>query len=160
LICFGFELDTGTDDEAVARLQDLADRLADRGLRGAVENETHCKFNTPERIAALLARINRPNLGANWDLANLQEGAADGYPAGYETVKPYIVNVHAKDWAMEDGRPVWKPIGEGVCDWAAQIRAIEADGIVEVVTIENHCGPLETVARHNLAQLRQYSGHA
>ncbi len=155
LVCFGFELDRGTDDEAVARLQELADHMAEHGLRAAIENETHCKFNTPERLVRLIQQVDRANMGLNWDLGNLKEGAADGFPAGYEQVKPYIFNVHAKDVALlEDGSTEWRPVGEGICDWAGQMRALERDGLVEHVTIENHCGPLEEVGLQNLRRLQ------
>ncbi len=159
LICFGFEMETGTDDEAVARLGAIADRLADRGFEAAVENETHCKFDTPERVALLLERANRPNLGANWDLANLKAGAPAGFPEGYERVKPHIRNVHAKDVALlANGNTEWKPIGEGVCDWKGQMDALLRDQIVEHVTIENHCGPLIDVGLHNLRALQDLAG--
>lgn len=157
LICFGFELDVGDDDEAVTLLRELAQRLDAAGLRAAVENETHCKFNTPDRIAGLLARAECPNLGANWDLGNLKEGAAAGFPDGYERVKPFIFNVHAKDVALSsDGGTEWRPIGKGICDWRGQMRALERDGVVEHVTIENHCGPPAEVGLHNLRTLREY----
>lgn len=157
LICFGFEMYSGTDEQAVDLLRELGERAAARDVQIAVENETHCKFNTPERIARLIRAIDRPNVGANWDLANLKEGAAAGYPAGYECVKPFIFNVHAKDViAGPDGECEWRPIGEGVCDWSGQMRALLRDGIVEHVTIENHCGPPERVGPHNLAALKAY----
>lgn len=159
LICFGFDLDSGTDKDAVEKLQQLADRLAEHDLRAAVENETHCKFNTPERIALLLDQAARPNLGANWDLANLKEGAATGFPSGYELVRRHIVNVHAKDVsAFADGTTEWRPIGEGVCDWAGQMRALVRDAPVDHVTIENHCGPPKSVTLHNLRTLQGYLG--
>jgi len=161
LICFGFELEPGTDHDAIALLKRLADRLGERNLCGAVENEANCKFNTPGRVADLLRRVGRPNLGANWDLGNLKEGAADGFPEGYERVKRYILNVHAKDVAiLDDGTTEWKPIGEGVCDWAGQIRALAHDDIVEHVTIENHCGPPNEVGLHNLETLQGYLASA
>ncbi|MCP4642456.1 MAG: sugar phosphate isomerase/epimerase [bacterium] len=159
MVCFGFELETGTDEQAVEQLQRLADRLADRDLQAGVENETHCKFNTPERIDALLRQVARPNMGANWDLGNLKEGAPDGFPGGYELVKPHIVNVHAKDVALLDNSETeWRPIGKGVCDWEGQMQALARDGIVEHVTIENHCGPSEEVGIHNLKTLRGFLG--
>ncbi len=157
LICFGFELDTGDDDGAIELLRRLADRLEERRLTAAVENETHIKLNTPERIASLLKRIDHPSLGANWDLGNLKEGAAAGFPDGYELVKPHIFNVHAKDVAiLPNGTTEWRPIGEGVCDWRGQMAALQRDGIVEHVTIENHCGPAEEVGLHNVTTLRAY----
>lgn len=161
LICFGFEIEPGTDDEAIALLQRLADRLEERRFQGAVENETHCKLSTPARVADLIRRVARPNLGVNWDLGNLKEHAAEGFPQGYELVKPHIVNVHAKDVALlEDGTTEWKPIGQGICDWAGQIRALAHDGVVEHVTIENHCGPPDEVGYHNLETLKEYLGAA
>lgn len=161
MVCFGFEMATGDDAQAVALLQRFADRLAERQLAGAVENETHCKFDTPERIDHLLRQVGRPNLGANWDLANLQQGAPAGFPGGYERVKPRIVNVHAKDVVNDDdGTLHWLPIGEGVCDWPGQMHALVRDQIVDHVTIENHCGPLVEVGRHNLDLLRQYAAEA
>ncbi|MCL4693976.1 MAG: sugar phosphate isomerase/epimerase [Candidatus Hydrogenedentes bacterium] len=157
LICFGLESTPGTDKEAVARIGSFADQLADFELHAAVENETHCKFNTPERIASLLQQCDRPNLGANWDLANLKEGAEEGFPDGYETVKEYIRNVHAKDVVVtSEGRVEWRPIGEGVCDWRGQMRALLEDQIVERVTIESHCGPPEHVGQHNLTMLKRF----
>jgi len=157
MICFGFETTPGTDSEAVARLGAFADQLAGRGRHLAVENETHSKFNTPERVASLLQQCDRPNLGANWDLANLKEGAEAGFPDGYETVKPFIRNVHAKDVAvLSTGAVEWRPIGEGACNWKDQMRALVEDQIVEHVTIENHCGPPENVGRHNLDLLKRF----
>ena len=157
MICFGFETDTGTDGQAVELLQRMADRLAERDLGAGVENETHCKFNSPARIDHLIRQVGRPNLGANWDLGNLKHGAGTGFPDGYERVKQWIVNVHAKDVTILDGgASEWRPIGQGICDWRGQMQALARDGIVDHVTIENHCGPAAEVGLHNLTTLRSY----
>lgn len=158
LICFGFEKDSGPEDRAVELLQRLADRLGENGFSGAVENETHCFFDEPEHIAGLLRRVNRLNMGANWDPGNLKQFAREAYPEGYETVKPYVFNVHAKDVAiLNDGSTEWRPIGEGVCDWRDMIQAIKKDGLVQHITIESHCGPPLEVGRRNLETLRAYA---
>ena len=150
-------MDTGTDAQAIELLQRLADRMAERDLGAAVENETHCKFNTPSRIDHLLRQVGRPNLGANWDLGNLKEGAVDGFPRGYELVKPWILNVHVKDVALlDDGTAEWRPVGEGVCNWPGQMKALVQDDLVDHVTIENHCGPPMEVGLQNLRTLQSY----
>ncbi|HEO70372.1 MAG TPA: sugar phosphate isomerase/epimerase [Candidatus Hydrogenedentes bacterium] len=157
LICFGFERAGADDADVVEHLQQLADRLDARRLQAAVENETHCTFDTPARIAHMLRLVNRANMGANWDYANLKQYAPDGFPEGYELVKPHMLNVHVKDVALlPDGSTLWKPVGEGICDWAGQMRALERDGVVEHVVIESHCGPPEEVGLHNLETLRRY----
>jgi len=159
MICFGFEAATGEDHQAVDLLRCLAERMTEHHLSVAIENETHCKVDTPDRIAAFVREIGCPNLGANWDLGNLKEGAPQGFPEGYEVVKPFVFNVHAKDVALlPNGETEWKPIGEGLCDWRGQMSALARDGIVEHVTIENHCGPPERVGRHNLEALSGYLG--
>jgi sugar phosphate isomerase/epimerase len=161
MICFSFELDSGTDDEAVGWLQRLADRLAEHGLAAAIENERDQFCTSPQRIVEILENVNRPNMGANWDLGNLKDLAPEGFPNGYERVKPFIRNVHAKDVAiLNGGATEWRPIGEGVCDWRGQMQALARDGAVEHVTIENHCGPLIEVGRRNLDTLSRFLNEA
>ncbi len=157
MICFSFDADSGSDADAVAWLQRLADRLAEHGLAAAIENEREHLCSDPERIVEILHQADRPNLGANWDLGNLKNAAPEGFPEGYDRVKPLIRNVHAKDVAILDGEATeWRPIGEGVCDWRGQMQALARDRIVEHVTIENHCGPLIEVGRRNLDALIQF----
>lgn len=157
LICFGFEKAVGTDDQAVDLLRRLAEQLDGCGFRGAIENETHCRFDGPDRMLDLVRRVNHPAMGLNFDAANLKQGAADAYPEAYETVKPYIFNIHAKDVAVHaDGTTEWCPIGEGVVDWPDMMKAIVRDKVVDHVTIENHCGPPVEVGRRNLDALRSY----
>ena len=57
---------------------------------------------------------------------------------------------------LGDGGTEWKPVGEGICDWAGQMRALARDGVVEHVTIENHCGPKMAVGLQNLRTLQSY----
>lgn len=157
LICFGFDRDSGPEDQAVELLQRLAERLDENGFRGAVENHADSFFDVPDRIGALLRRVNRLNLGANWDIANLKQHAPEGYPEGYETVKQFVFNVHAKDVAiLPDGSTEWRPIGEGVCDWPRQMAALKRDGTVDHITIESHCGPAVEVGHRNLRVLQGY----
>lgn len=159
LICFGFDKGSGSEGQAVEHLERMAERLDENGFRAAVENHTDSLFDTPERVCTLLRRANRFNLGSNWDLANLKQNAVAGYPEGYETIKPFIFNVHAKDVAiLPDGSTEWRPIGEGVCDWPRQIAALRRDGLVDHITIESHCGPAKEVGRRNLETLRRYLG--
>lgn len=157
LICFSFDREPGAEKQAAAYLERLADRLAEHGLRGAIENEAEHFCHDPEAIVAMLRRLNHPALGSNWDLANLKTVAADGYPRGYELVKPFVVNVHAKDVIVDtDDATAWRPIGDGVCNWRGQLKALAQDKLVEHVTIENHCGPLKEVGQRNLETLKAY----
>jgi hypothetical protein len=58
-------------------------------------------------VADFLALVNHPCLRAIWDPGNEQGDAqaSDAYPAGYETLKPWIVHVQLKDVKrLADGR--------------------------------------------------------
>jgi sugar phosphate isomerase/epimerase len=156
LIVFSFEAEPNAPREVVNVLRQLNDAIDGRRVSVAVENEAGHHFDTPEAIAGLLADIGCVRVGANWDPGNLLSEAAGAFPGGYETVKRFIFNVHAKDVAVEGGRRVWKRIGEGLVDWAGQIRALERDGLLEHVTIESHCRPGIEAGLQNLQTLRGY----
>ena len=156
LIVFSFEAEPAAPGEVVDVLRALNDAVGSRRASVAVENEADHHFHSPEAIATLLAETDCVRVGANWDPGNLLGEASGAFPGGYETVKRFIFNVHAKDVAVERGQRVWKRIGEGLVDWAGQIRALEREGLVEHVTIESHCAPGVEAGLHNLRTLRAY----
>ena len=115
IICFGFEMATGTG------------RRSGRGYCASGptgSRTTPCA--APSRTRRTASSIRRPAsrhcssawTGPTWaptgTSATCNKGARDGFTDGYELVKPYIVNVHAKDVAqLADGSMAWKPIGPG-----------------------------------------------
>jgi sugar phosphate isomerase/epimerase len=159
VIVFGFQCDDRSSaaeaDAVVEALGRAAELAAIANVELLVENEPGYWCDTGSRTAELLARVDTPNLYANWDPCNAWLGPDDEqpYPAGYDALKPRIRNVHVKDTRM--GSLVrCVPVGEGVMDWRGQIAALMRDGIVEHVTIETHCEPLVEMSRHNVAALQ------
>jgi sugar phosphate isomerase/epimerase len=156
LVCFGFTQKGSRREHAIEHLRTLAEACEARGVKAAVENEAHHLFDAPGNMAAMVEEIARDGLGLNWDPGNLKQHAAGAFPEGYERVKPYILNVHAKDVARdENGEWRWRLLGEGVYDWPGQMAALDRDGIVEHVAIENHVHPRMEAGRRNLAYLRE-----
>jgi L-ribulose-5-phosphate 3-epimerase len=126
--------------ERVARaLEDLANQAAPHGLIIGLENEHACNIATGEETARLLDAVDHPNLKVVWDPANAYVSGEMPYPDGYRRLAAErIVHVHAKDCRMENGHPVWGPLGECDIDWKGQFRALAADGYKGWVSLETH----------------------
>ena len=96
-----------------------------------MENVRSCFGNTGPNTAAILATVDHASVRAIWDPANDFVSGGEGFRAGYDAVKPWMVHVHAKDATVVDpatGLTAWTAIGQGDLDWPAQIRALLDDG--------------------------------
>ena len=163
VIAFGVQKRAAPAAGDHARVVDLLRRAAETAQRGgvklAIENEPGFHCDTGAATRKIIDEVASPALGANWDPCNAFGTDEIPYPDGYAAIRPVIMNVHAKDTAR--GSLIQcVPIGEGVIDWAGQIRALVADGIVPHVTIETHCLPLVEQSGKNVRTLRALIGDA
>jgi sugar phosphate isomerase/epimerase len=56
--------------------------------------------------------------------------------------KDRIAHVHAKDCHIENGQPVWGPLGTRHVRWKEQIHALISDGYKGAISLETHwAGP-------------------
>jgi sugar phosphate isomerase/epimerase len=157
IIVFGVQRRTpespGDHERLIGLLRRAAGTAASAGLKLAIENEPGFYCDTGAATRKIIDEVGSPALGANWDPCNAFGTDELPYPDGYGAVKSVILNVHAKDTAR--GSLIQcVPIGEGAIDWAGQIRALVADGIVPHVTIETHCLPLVEQSEKNVRTLR------
>ena len=158
VIVFGFQ--RGKDEpeqnetKAVALLRQAAEKAERAGLILAVENELGFWCDSGRNTARILARADHPALRANWDPANAIGSDELPFPDGYETLKPWIVNVHVKD-TNTTTLQACVPVGHGKMDWRGQLQALAADGVVPHLTIETHCEPLLENSRRNLETVRR-----
>jgi len=128
-----------TLDAVAGALIDLADQAAQHGLLIALENEHACNIATGGESARLLAAVSHPALTLIWDPANALVAGEDAFPEGYAML-PHgrIGHVHVKDCRVEDGAPIWGPVGEMDVDWDGQLRALVRDGYTGAVSLETH----------------------
>jgi sugar phosphate isomerase/epimerase len=171
VIVFGFRRDRATESTAAgsaAAERDAAERVAEvlhaaavsaasRGLTIAVENEPGFFCDSGGRTASILAAAGHPALRANWDPANAFGCGGAPFPDGYEALRPFIANVHAKD-TREGSLVRCVPLGEGLLDWRGQLAALRRDGGVGHVTVETHCEPLIDCSRRSVETLREWLG--
>jgi sugar phosphate isomerase/epimerase len=123
-------------EEAYARLRRIGDIAARHGLR--VGMETHPDLcENGARGAATMAAVRHPNVGINYDTANVYY-----YNRGVNTVEEvrkearYVVSVHLKDTmgGFEDGN--FPEFGQGVVDFAGVFRVLNGVGFTGPFTIE------------------------
>lgn len=126
-------------ERAAKALESLARRAADEGVTIGLENEHACNIATAAETARLLEAVRHPKLGAIWDPANALVAGEQPFPEGYARLpKSRIVHVHAKDCHMENGSPVWGPLGTRHVLWKEQIQALLDDGYTGFISLETH----------------------
>jgi sugar phosphate isomerase/epimerase len=115
IISFGFQRERGEPASnhglAVDLLRSAAKTAARSGLKIAIENEPGFHCDTGVNTRRIIEEVGSPALGANWDPCNAFGTDEVPYPAGYEAIKPVIINVHAKDPVCADRRRGYRLAG-------------------------------------------------
>ncbi len=121
--------------EFLARFGPLADEAAAAGINICIE--THGGLSATGALAAELVQvINKPNVGINYDTANV---IFYGHVRPEEDIKAaarYITHMHLKDKAGGDQEWNFPPIGTGNIDFAAIFGTLEEVGFTGPVSVE------------------------
>ncbi len=126
-------------DAIVSALSALAALGEKEGVTIGVENEHACNLATASETVRALQFIRHPKLGIVWDPANALVAGENPFPGGYSLLpKDRIVHVHAKDCHIEDGQPVWGPLGTRDVLWKEQIAALAGNGYKGFLSLETH----------------------
>lgn len=132
--------DGASEEEANARIAESLQQIAPAAEREGVTValETHDDFSSARRLAAVLARISSPRVGALWDSHHpyrMGESAAEVVAL----LGIRIVHVHVKDAlrADPDGSD-WRlvPLGEGEVPVQQQLEALRGIGYEGYVSVE------------------------
>lgn len=159
LIVFGFERYEDEPDGNRVRVlkafEQVAEAVADAGMIAAIENEPNFWIDRPEEIVSLLEELGHPALKINWDPANLRWGGQEPTHEGFEMLKPYIANVHVKDYTPGNPDAPWVPVGQGVLDWETILGWIIEESDLRHATMETHCVPLLEKSRESLDRIEE-----
>src|SRR5579859_5867208 len=123
------------------KLRDAARRCAKHNLVLLLENEMACNTAKAEEAVETLRAVPEHNFMLNWDPGNAATFPnSEPFPKGYEMLpKKRIGHCHAKSVIRKpDAKWEWAPVGEGVVDWAGQLRALQRDGYRYAVSLETH----------------------
>lgn len=112
------------------------------GFTLMLENEPGWWADTGENTAKIVRDVGSKVLKINWDLANAFSSGEVPYPVGYEFVKDYVINVHAKRaFKDKEGKIRYFTIEKEPIDWRGQIQALAKNNYKGYLAIETHLEP-------------------
>jgi sugar phosphate isomerase/epimerase len=123
----------------IARLRTVVDVFADQGVRLGLETGQE----TAETLLDVLAELDRPAAGVNFDPANMILYGMGEPVAALRRLAPRVVQVHVKDAVAAAARGAWGeevPVGAGQVDWAAFFAVLDAEQPRVDLMIEREAG--------------------
>ena len=127
-------------DLVVSDLRKALEKAKKQNIKLVLENEHDCNIATAAESVRLLAAIQDPYLGLNWDPGNAYAAGERPYPDGYNLLpKNRILHMHIKDAKRNSaGKSDWTTMGKGDIDYAGQFKALMRDGYSYAVSLETH----------------------
>ena len=137
-------------------LKAVAGRAAQRKV--AVCMETHDDWCDPSHVAAVMQKVNHPNIAVNWDIMHPVRAAGWTVEDSYRTLKPWVRHLHVHDGKMVGEKMELAPIGTGFVDHRKAVQLLKADRFDGFLSGEwISWEPYETHLPRELATLKKYA---
>lgn len=123
-------------DHAKAELEACREIIASGKIKVGVENVWNGFFMDPREMARFIDELNIPNLGAYFDVGNVQHFS---WPEWWiDVLGSRIVKIHVKDYKREGGlnRGSWVNLLEGTIHWPKIAPALRKAGYDGFITAE------------------------
>lgn len=130
-------------DSAFARLFDRIDRIAAVFAADGITLGFETGQETADTLAAFLRQLNRPNVGVNFDPANMILYNKGDPIAALRTLAPWLKQCHVKDARRTRVPGTWGEevtVGTGEVDWPAFMGTLDALGYRGDLCIEREAG--------------------
>ncbi|MEE2680793.1 MAG: sugar phosphate isomerase/epimerase family protein [Planctomycetota bacterium] len=117
------EPDAPEREVIVHRLRTLVDAFAQRSISLALETGQE----TAETLVGVLEEVDRPDLGVNFDPANMILYDKGDPVTALQRLAPYVAQVHVKDARPTSTPGTWGqevPVGEGAVDWPSFLDVV------------------------------------
>jgi len=142
---FGFWATGGPSVDALSELVlEVSDLCRSRGIGLLVENGTFTTIAEGHSLARLLERVDRKDVRALWDPANVRNG---GWPedsgSGLRALGRRIAHVHVKNPHRNGatGAMSYGTLAGGLVDWSEQLRLLAETGFEGYLSLETHARP-------------------
>jgi sugar phosphate isomerase/epimerase len=135
-------------------LRAVAEHADANGVRVGLEAEGNTLVRTSGDTLEMLADVDRPGLGALFDIGHANMLSEDDPVLAASALAPHLVHCHAHD---NDGlRDTHDAIGSGTLDWPQVARALVRSGYGGPITIEVGAPNPDGVAAQGKARLTQH----
>lgn len=143
----------------VETVKECVSRAKAHGLKFSIENHTHTLTPDSDSLLRLWDAIRDPALGFNLDAGWIQLGR-EYPPVAIHKLKGHLVNLHLRD--IDGLMRSFSPIGQGVMDFQAIVRALRQTDFQGFLSLEQdrHSGDpdMRDICRQYLQTLRQCLG--
>ncbi len=147
--CLPADPETPDYREVLELVRRICDRCAENAQTFALETGQE----PAEELLEFLRRVDRPNIGINFDPANMILYGSGEPLAALEALKGHLITVHCKDGTWPETPGEWgreTPLGEGDVGMARYVEALRNAGYTGPLTIER-----EIVGEEQRADIRQ-----
>ena len=123
----------------VGRLRQIADLFASKKIAVGLETGQE----TADTMAAFLKKLDRQNVGVNFDPANMILYDKGDPVAALRTLGPWVKQCHMKDAVRTKQPGTWGEevrLGTGQVDWKGFFQALDATGFKGNLNIEREAG--------------------
>ena len=130
-------------DPAFAKLFDRTARVADLFAASQIDLGFETGQETAETLRVFLEKLNRPNVGVNFDPANLILYDKGDPIQAVRTLRPWLRQCHIKDALKTKVPGTWGEevtVGTGQVDWRAFFRALTEMQFTGDLAIEREAG--------------------
>jgi sugar phosphate isomerase/epimerase len=130
-------------DPDFAKLADRVRQIAQRFDAHDVALLLETGQESADSLLAFLHAVEQPNLGVNFDPANMILYGMGDPIASLRTLMPHVRQVHLKDAQPADAPGTWGrevPVGLGAVDWSAFVAVLQDAGYEGDLVIEREGG--------------------
>ena len=146
--------ESATPEKVFQRLDQASERCREQGIQLLIENVPSVWGNTGTRLAEIAEKT---EIEVIWDPANSEASGEQAYPTGYNAVRPFIEDVHLKNW---DPEKKYVYLEEGAADIRGQVLALVDDDYHGLFCIESHRWDDPEATRINTRQLLGFLAEA
>lgn len=151
------------------RLQKLADRADQHGMKLLLETHPNTLADNSQSTLELLAAVNHPALGINFDVLHLWEAGEDPHQA-WQQLRPYVHHLHLKNirsssmldvfapanvYAAAGSREGMVPLFEGAMDYQQFLSEIAGETGLDA-SLEWFGHDVQSVLQNDCRQIQRF----
>ncbi len=151
------------DENVIEPMKLLAPIAEEAGVTLLIE--TNGVYSDTARLADVLARIGSDNVAALWDWNHPYRYNGESPETTIRNLGAYIKHTHIKDSVMEEGKVVYRLVGEGdlppMADYMKALRSLNYEGYISLEWLKQYAPELSDagiVFPHYANFMSQYLG--